>query len=194
MSLISGQFLGVTILVLAMTTMTTVLVMNAHFRGLRGHRPPAWVRKLFLDWFARFVCMRKVTSTSRLFYKQFSSVSYNFPTRRKRTLATNNVMFFNHAFKEKFFFAFLYLLSYVRMIFDDCLYISSVDIICLCEFKVSDRQIDSRETATEESDALLNMCCEFILLDTDQSCNVRWFPTRTNLESRVAFIGATIVE
>ncbi|KAI0235106.1 Neuronal acetylcholine receptor subunit alpha-10 [Lamellibrachia satsuma] len=41
------QFFGATISVLTMTTVANVLVMNAHFRGLRGHRPPAWVRKLF---------------------------------------------------------------------------------------------------------------------------------------------------
>ena len=58
-----AQFVGATIVVLALTTITNVLVMNAHFRGLRGHRPPAWLRKLFLDWLARIVCMRKVVPT-----------------------------------------------------------------------------------------------------------------------------------
>ena len=66
--MISGQFLGVTIVVLGLTTIASVMVMNAHFRGLRGHRPPAWVRKLFLDWLARFVCLEKVTKMFSLFH------------------------------------------------------------------------------------------------------------------------------
>ncbi len=59
-AIISEQFFAVTILLLAMTTIASVLVMNAHFRGLRGHRPPRWIRNLFLHQLSKFVCMRKV--------------------------------------------------------------------------------------------------------------------------------------
>ena len=73
--LISEQFFGATICVLTMTTIANVLVMNAHFRGLRGHRPPAWVRKLFFEWLARIVCMHKVMSTTRLDFGYCSKFS-----------------------------------------------------------------------------------------------------------------------
>jgi hypothetical protein len=52
-----GQFFGTTIFLLSLSSAMTVVIMKLHFSGEHGDRVPAWLRKMVLDWLARFVCM-----------------------------------------------------------------------------------------------------------------------------------------
>ncbi|ELU04270.1 hypothetical protein CAPTEDRAFT_194559 [Capitella teleta] len=62
--LISTYFLAV-LLVLAASTVFTVVVLNLHHRGDLGEEVPNWLRKVLLEWLARCVAMRDLVEINQ---------------------------------------------------------------------------------------------------------------------------------
>ena len=54
----AGQFFGVTIFMLSLSSALTVFVMKMHFSGEHGDRVPTWLRRLVLVRLARLVRLR----------------------------------------------------------------------------------------------------------------------------------------
>ena len=51
--LFTGQYFEATIVLLALSTALTVVIINIHHRGKFNNQVPFWIRKLVLDWLAR---------------------------------------------------------------------------------------------------------------------------------------------
>ena len=58
-NLSTAQFFGANILLLAVSTAMTVLVLNVHHRGSLGNPVPAVVQLVVLNWLARMLGLRK---------------------------------------------------------------------------------------------------------------------------------------
>ena len=52
------------IILLALSTALTVVILNLHCRGNYKIHVPRWVRILVLHWFARMVCMKSLVDTA----------------------------------------------------------------------------------------------------------------------------------
>lgn len=53
-----AQYFGAVVILIAISTATSVIIVNLHFRGERSHKVPRWMKKLVLDWTARIVCIK----------------------------------------------------------------------------------------------------------------------------------------
>lgn len=54
----SAQYFAAVIIILALSTAITVIILNIHCRGAHKIDVPRWMRILVLHWFARIVCMQ----------------------------------------------------------------------------------------------------------------------------------------
>ncbi|XP_046580190.1 neuronal acetylcholine receptor subunit alpha-10-like [Haliotis rubra] len=54
-----GIYFCVAMLLVALSTALTVIVLNVHFRGQHGDPVPHWIRKIFLGTLSELLCVRK---------------------------------------------------------------------------------------------------------------------------------------
>ncbi|XP_013380809.1 neuronal acetylcholine receptor subunit alpha-9 [Lingula anatina] len=59
-----SMYLGIVLLLLCISTMSSIVVSNIHFSGERGHEMPNWMRKLVLGFLGTIVCKRKAIKTA----------------------------------------------------------------------------------------------------------------------------------
>ena len=57
-----AQYFGATIVLLAISTSLTVLVLNVHYRGTHGQPAPSMVQLVVLNWLARIIGLRKLNA------------------------------------------------------------------------------------------------------------------------------------
>ncbi|XP_078001456.1 neuronal acetylcholine receptor subunit beta-4-like [Glandiceps talaboti] len=70
-----------------MSTFFTVLVLNIHHRLAVTHEMPAWVRKFFIEFLPRFICINKPrTKTMRRSASEISSFSKLFQQARRTAM------------------------------------------------------------------------------------------------------------
>ena len=56
--LVSGSYFGATIILLAMSTALTVVILNIHHRGAFGNKVPKWIRTVVLNWLASVMLLK----------------------------------------------------------------------------------------------------------------------------------------
>ena len=54
----SGSYFGATIILLAMSTAWTVVILNIHHRGAFRNKVPTWIRKVVLNWLASIMLLK----------------------------------------------------------------------------------------------------------------------------------------
>ncbi|XP_038073441.1 neuronal acetylcholine receptor subunit alpha-10-like [Patiria miniata] len=57
-----AQYYLTTMILVSVSTLLTVIVLHIHHRGAYASRPPAWFRKLAMDYLARVLCLRSCRS------------------------------------------------------------------------------------------------------------------------------------
>ncbi|XP_023931496.1 neuronal acetylcholine receptor subunit alpha-9-like [Lingula anatina] len=59
-----SMYLGIVLLLLCISTMSSIVVSNIHLSGEQGHEMPDWMRKLVLGFLGTIVCKRKAIKTA----------------------------------------------------------------------------------------------------------------------------------
>ncbi|XP_033634670.1 neuronal acetylcholine receptor subunit alpha-10-like isoform X2 [Asterias rubens] len=85
-----AQYYLTTMILVSVSTLMTVIVLHIHHRGAYASRPPAWFRKLTMDYLARVLCLRSCRSLHGA--QTVPRISFeNAPAMRE----VNNTMFKN---------------------------------------------------------------------------------------------------
>jgi hypothetical protein len=62
---LSGEFFGIVILLLSISTISNVLVLCVHYRGCHGLKVPHWLRKVAFDIVARLMLVKRTVDEQR---------------------------------------------------------------------------------------------------------------------------------
>ena len=71
----AAKYFGAVIIMLS--TATTVLIINSYFRGILGNEVPPFLRKLVLNWIARFVGLKRIVDDNFTDTYDHQQVYYN---------------------------------------------------------------------------------------------------------------------
>ena len=56
----AGQYFGATVIIMALSTAFTVVILNIHHSGAYKKQVPPWIRTLVLEWLATLVLLKHV--------------------------------------------------------------------------------------------------------------------------------------
>ena len=82
-----GSYFGATIVLLAISTALTVVVLNIHHRGTFGNKVPKWLRTIVLDWLALPMLLKdKVEHNVSILDEHLASEQVRFKDKWQRPL------------------------------------------------------------------------------------------------------------